>query len=284
MTDSRYTGAEAATTYRYLRLGMVAMVVLLAVSILYERTQAPGCWQTSISAYHYTPVRSVFVGVLVAIGLCLIVIRGRDRWQDLFLNVAGMLAMVVALVPTSDSGSCLSTSDLAAAAGADAAPRAIAPVDIASVQNNLVALFVTAALAVVVAYAWPRSRRTVAERERIEQVSVSLAVTTIVVGVGSALFVWTDWFERIAHLAAAAGMFLCLGVAVFIRWRASRRTSHGPIYRGIWQGMALTAMVGVVLALLSFDHTLLVVEAIEVALFVAFWIARAHQDWRPTVA
>src|SRR3954452_2574529 len=94
--DDRYTPREAATTYRYLRLGIVAMVLLLAVSLVFEIINAPGCVQTSISAYYYTPVRNVLVGSLVTIGLCLIVVRGGNRWQDFFLNVAGMLAAVVA--------------------------------------------------------------------------------------------------------------------------------------------------------------------------------------------
>lgn len=276
MNDDRYTGAEAAITYRYLRVGMVALVVLLGVSILYERTQAADCWQTSLSAYYYTPVRSIFVGVLIAIGLCLVVIRGRDTWQDIFLNVAGMLAPIVALVPTSDSGGCLSTEDLAVAE--DTAPRVIAPIDIADVQNNLTALFVTGVLALVAAWVWRNRRVTAVARDRIGRISVSLAATAALVGLGFALFVLTDWFERVAHLSAAGGMFFCLGVVVFIRWRASRATPHGPIYKVIWQGMAVSGLVGIVLAFLSFAHTLLVVEVAEIALFVAFWITRAHED------
>src|SRR4051812_23085950 len=104
--DDPYTTHEAATTYRCLRLGIVGMVLLLAVSLVIEIVNAPGCVQTSISAYYYTPVRNIFVGALVAIGLCLIVIRGCSRWQDFFLNMAGMLAPIVALVPTGFSGRC----------------------------------------------------------------------------------------------------------------------------------------------------------------------------------
>lgn len=276
--DDRYTGAEAAITYRYLRLGMVGLIVLLFVSVLYERTQAAGCWQTSISAYYYTPVRSIFVGVLIAIGLCLIVIRGRDPWQDGFLNVAGMLAPIVALVPTSDSGRCLSTEAVAAVAD-DAAPRVIAPIDIAGVQNNLVALFVTGVLALVVAYMWRRGRATTAARARIQRFSVSFAVTVALVAVGFALFVLTDWFERVAHLTAAAGMFFCLGVVVFIRWRASSASRHGTIYKLVWQGMALSVVVGVLLTVVSVDHAILLVELAEIACFMAFWVTRTHEDW-----
>jgi uncharacterized membrane protein len=43
-------------------------------------------------------------------------------------------------------------------------------------------------------------------------------------------------------------------------------------------GMAISVLVAVVLAFLSFDHTLLVLEIAEIALFVGFWITRAHED------
>src|SRR5205085_6408417 len=54
----------------------------------------------SISAYYYTPVRGMFAGALLAIGACLVCIRGSTTVEDILLNVAGMLAPVVALIPT----------------------------------------------------------------------------------------------------------------------------------------------------------------------------------------
>lgn len=280
------TDAEAEVTSRYLRLGMVALVVMLGASVVVERVQAPGCWQTSLSAYYHTPVRSIFVGSLMAIGLCLIVIRGNDAWQDVFLNVAGMLAPVVALVPTSDSGRCLSTEELPSVAD-DAAPRVLAQIDIASVQNNLFTYFVTGILALLATSVWRRRQGTaLSTTERFYRVSASFAITAALVGIGFVLFVFTNWFERVAHLTSAAGMFLCLGVVVFIRWRASRETPYGPIYKVVWQGMALSAVVAAVFAVLSFlkvlsvGHTLLLLEVAEITLFVVFWLSRAYDDWR----
>src|SRR5262245_35426474 len=102
---------DAIKTYRYLRLGMVAMVVLLSVSVAIERSKVE-CWQTSISAYYYTPVRAVLVGALVAVGLGLIVIKGSTWFEDATLNIAGMFAPVVAFAPTSDAGSCWSVQPI----------------------------------------------------------------------------------------------------------------------------------------------------------------------------
>lgn len=41
---------DAIKTYRYLRIGMIGAVFLLAASIGIERSKVD-CWQTSISAY-----------------------------------------------------------------------------------------------------------------------------------------------------------------------------------------------------------------------------------------
>src|SRR6266705_2138388 len=98
---------DVIKTYRYLRIGMIGAVVLLAVSIAIERSKV-SCWQTSISAYYYTPVRAIFVGTMIAVGLVLIVYKGRRPGEDVCLNFAGMLAPVVAVAPTTDVGKCWS--------------------------------------------------------------------------------------------------------------------------------------------------------------------------------
>ena len=64
------------------------------------------CWQHSISAYYYTPVQLFLVGALVAIGISLIALKGSIELEDAVLNFAGILAPVVALVPTPNVGRC----------------------------------------------------------------------------------------------------------------------------------------------------------------------------------
>ena len=92
---------DAITTYRYVRIGMKGAVVLLAASIAIERSKVD-CWQTSISAYYYTPVRAIFVGTMIAVDPALIVYKGRSGREAVCLNYAGMLAPALALVPTTD--------------------------------------------------------------------------------------------------------------------------------------------------------------------------------------
>lgn len=58
----------------------------------------------SISGFYYTPARGLFVGTVVAIGVALMAYRGYTRGENVLLNAAGGLAVVVALCPTVDPG------------------------------------------------------------------------------------------------------------------------------------------------------------------------------------
>ncbi|MBN9608573.1 MAG: hypothetical protein BGO26_18930 [Actinobacteria bacterium 69-20] len=141
-------GAAACRTYRYLRLGVVALVLLLGCSVALQ-AGADGRMLASISAYFYTPVHGVFVGSLLAIGVALIAIRGREGTENGLTNIAGMLAPVVAFVPT--------PAHLASCAG----PRACVPaVAQDGVRNNITAVLVVTALVLVGAtFALVRDRR-----------------------------------------------------------------------------------------------------------------------------
>ncbi|MGL5850040.1 MAG: hypothetical protein ACRCZD_04570, partial [Phycicoccus sp.] len=129
----------AVTTYRYIRIAIVALLALLGVSVFLEWwATSRECVQGSISEYIYTPVDSVFVGVLVAVGICLVALKGSTPGEDVLLNIAGMLAPAVAFVPTQPVGECRSVPLV----------RSDIP---SSVANNVEALLVVGvAVAVVV--------------------------------------------------------------------------------------------------------------------------------------
>jgi hypothetical protein len=110
---------------------MVGLVAGLGVSIAYEYWKVePDCLQTSISAYYYTPVHGYFIGGLVAIGVCLFCLKGSTDLEDTLLNLAGMFALIVALVPTPGTGDCASllgtTHDRDEEGAAGRAPRTLA--------------------------------------------------------------------------------------------------------------------------------------------------------------
>ena len=89
--------ASLQRTYRYLRMGIGGTVLLIFVSVAVAMTQVGVL--SSVSAYFYTPARTVFVGALIAASLGLLAISGTGVERAL-LDVAGLLAPLVALVPT----------------------------------------------------------------------------------------------------------------------------------------------------------------------------------------
>ena len=159
-------------SYRYLRLAMVILVVTLGISIAIEVSRA-SCWQGSISAYYYTPVHAVFVGALVAIGVSLVALKGRNPIEDLFFNLAGVLAPIVAFVPTSQPGHVCSEP------GDELTIRTSA-----LVSNNVPALLAAATLPIVLAYAVARRQGKVemATPPRTNLVGLAVSVVLLVVG------------------------------------------------------------------------------------------------------
>ena len=75
VSDPAELSGYAVRSYRYLRMAIVVVLLALICSVALERAHASR-WEESISAYYYTPVHSLFVGALVALGVCLIAIRG----------------------------------------------------------------------------------------------------------------------------------------------------------------------------------------------------------------
>jgi hypothetical protein len=273
----------AIKTYRYLRIGIVGVVLLLGVSVMVERSKMD-CWQTSISAYYYTPVRAIFVGGLMAIGLCLIVIKGSTVWEDSLLNVAGMLAPVVALAPTSDVGNCWSiqVSPLPKFDDGQLAPWVTANID-----NNITALVVAGIVGLVVAAIIAM----IATRDLFAVAQVGdagmrrgLLAALVLLLLGGALFLAWDDFDTRAHGYAAILMFVALAGAVVANAVEHRQKGNGMWFR--WYSVIAVAMVvgGLALGFLGGDwrHRVLVLEMTEIALFAAFWLVQTAEHWGET--
>ncbi len=284
MTDTAADTA-AVKTYRYLRISMVGAVGLLGVSILIERSQVD-CWQTSVSAYYYTPVRAILVGVLLAIGLCLIVIKGSSAWEDATLNAAGMLSPVVAVVPTTDVGQCWSQS-----------PGRL-PVDdegnlaawvVANIDNNITALLITGIVGLlvagVIASIATSNVKAVAEVGDVGM-RLGLLAAMVFLLVGAGLFVWWDGFTTRAHAIAAVLMFSFLALAVGGNAWDRRRDPAPRTY--FWLYAAVAAAMVIAPAIMfplgpRWDHMVLVLEATEIALFAVFWLVQTREHWSETV-
>jgi hypothetical protein len=270
-------------TYLYLRVGLVALAVFLGASLVIELAFGDTPWLGSISAYYYTPVRAVFVGTLIAMGVCLVAIKGRDRpREDLMLNLAGMCAPVVALCPT--------PLEDAAVCGGDG--RCVPDVYVPGVVNNVEALLVVGALAVL--FAARTVRR--GSRERADLVALGISAAGLV-----AFTLWFAFgrgsFLDYAHYGTAVPMFgLIVAVALVNAARVDDFVAAGGTltmgqaetfkraYR--WVAYVMGVVIGAALALFvvkaatgsePFAHWVFVVEALLLAAFTAFWVLQTLQ-------
>lgn len=266
--------SHSIKTYRYLRMAMVAMIVLLGVAVLIEWTKTdPRCLQTSISAYYYTPVRAIFVGALITIGVCMVVLKGNTETEDILLNVAGILAPAVALVPTPGQGRCHSVPVVLG----DAA---------ANVSNNMLALFVVGVPCLLLtAFFIVRDRRRQPAGWTPLYV-VGLGVAVLIFGGGLVWFlVDRSGFIGHAHYAAAIVMFACIVVVVLVnaeQYRRKHADPRSPANRYLVIAIAMVVVPLLMVAwkkLFGWEHAVLGIEAVLILLFAAFWVTQTQELW-----
>ncbi len=90
-------------TYLDMRIGVAVMAFLFPLILWIGGHVIPSVpveLQPSMSAYYHTPMRNAFVGVLFIIGAFLYLYRGYSTLENQLLNVAGILAIGIALFPT----------------------------------------------------------------------------------------------------------------------------------------------------------------------------------------
>ncbi len=87
-------------TYFFLRLG-VGLLALAFPILLWalSKVLVGVSLQESMSAYYHAGMRNVFVGVLFAIAFFLLLYKGFSRREDWALNIAAILAVVIAVFP-----------------------------------------------------------------------------------------------------------------------------------------------------------------------------------------
>lgn len=263
-------------TYRYLRLAMVAVLVMLGVAVLREHAKtfeklAHGCWQGSVSAYYYTPAHAVFVGALVAVGVCMIVLKGEPRLEDVLLNVCGMLAPVVAFVPTPNPGDCSSAPAVSRDTSAD-------------IGNNMFAYFGAGILGLVISIGLWWSLRGTKKRWTRTQIGGLVVSILLLITAMTWLGADPDSVREYAHYAAAIPLFILFTIIVVQNARAQSkksdqkyRTLYTRLYQAIAGMMSLSLVVGFFGWLVT--RELFVTEAVVLALFVFFWLVQTVELW-----
>lgn len=255
-------------TYRYLRGGMAVMIMLLAAGVLIERWHAT-CWQTTISAYYFTSAHAVFIAALCAIGAMLIVYKGSNDTEDVLLNLAGILAFVVAMVPTTRPVLLCGTTNL--------------NVDGQSAIANTWAVVV--ALVMSRAASWWMYRRTGTTPQRSALGTAALWTQRLLLAIGVlTLAAAPDWFRASAHGVAAAAMFAAIILTVAITAFIVDTGRYRMAYRSILVAMVLTLVAAVSLHLIidGFTHAIIAVEAALITEFAVYWMVQTVELWGTT--
>ncbi|KGN30320.1 hypothetical protein N802_09185 [Knoellia sinensis KCTC 19936] len=290
ITPQGVRASAAVRTYRYLRLSLVGLVLLLLACVWIERlTGVPANQRLgSISAYFYTPARSVFVGALVAIGISLAAIVGRKPFEDPALNIAGMLAPVVAFVPTPRG-----------AGGAPCDPDgrcSVPPEFVPAVVNNVWGLLGLGLLGLGLG-------GSIIWRRRQSSRSTKLGFLSAVVTWAAFLGWFTlgrESFLDLAHFVAAVVLFaLITAVAYDNARRATQRRdgvpghepsreakSYRAVYGAVAGVMAVTFAVAAVLVVVDQflgggtpDEWVLWVEVVLLLAFAVFWVTQTFDYW-----
>jgi hypothetical protein len=259
-------------TYNYLRLAMIGVLIMLAVAVLREHAKTVSeCWQGSISAYYYTPVHAVFIGTLVTVGVCMIVLKGASTLKDVLLNLGGLLAPVVAFVPTPNAGRCWSEQVVSRQAAAD-------------IANNMVAYFVVGGLALLGSAIIGLTSKGGAKWGWKQILGLVISVLLWLAGL-----IWfassRDSFNRNAHYTAAVLLFAAIiGIVVLSTLgqrhapvaRAQERKRFTRLYALIAAGMVVSLVVGLVFR----SSAILGVETALLGLFLLYWVLRTAEQWR----
>ena len=275
---------DVVYTYRYLRGAMIALLLMLLLAVGYQWWWETdhSCWLGSISAYYYTPARTVFVGSLCALGASLIAYKGHSSEEDVLLNFSGFMAFVVAMVPTVPDFSC----------GPNAYTQTPAEIA-AAVRNNIWSLVVVAAIGAVIVAALKRGAmaRDAAASPTARSVVVTLACAGVLLVELALFLVLRDRFIALSHGIAAATMVAgVIAVMVLSALRTEERhravgDDSGRGYRRIYLAIAvaltaaLAATVVAALTVTGFAHLVLVAEVIVIVLFATYWGVQTKELW-----
>jgi hypothetical protein len=275
---TRHTRDITLDTYRYLRGGMVIMIVMLGAAVIGERLTA-SCWQTSISAYYFTTAHSIFIAALCALGVQFIVYKGSSDTEDLLLTLAGMLAFIVAMVPTTRPLLFCGPYGL--------------PVEYEikhAITNNVWAVVIALAIARVLS--WWLYRRTNTGQPKSVLGTVSTYILRAIMSLGLvALIFFRNWFDSNAHGVAAVIMFLAIITTVvtttfLVSRQDDAKSPHRRLYYVVYKVIAaamiatLIAVVVLHLALDSWNHWVIVIETALILEFTVYWVVQTIELWR----
>jgi hypothetical protein len=279
----RPTRDIALATYRYLRGGMAILLVMLGAALISEKIPAT-CWQRSVSAYYYTSAHSIFIAVLLALGTLFIIYKGSSNTEDVLLTLAGVLAFIVAMVPTSRPEKLCGQYDLPVQYKVE---PAIAP----NVWAIIIALVVAQVLSWWVFRAKPGRTDEKKEGGTLSTGgALSLCLFWLIMVLGLiALVFFRRWFNANAHGTAAVIMFSAIIATVFqtayLVGRPGYESKYKSLYLWLYRVIAVVMLVTLVavavlhLVLGSWNHWVIVIETALILEFAVYWVVQTIDLW-----
>jgi hypothetical protein len=262
--------------YRDLRVGLAVTAVMLAAAIIAER-MATKCWQAALSEYFYTTAHSIFIAGLLGLATLFFIYRGSSDTEDALLTLAGVAALVAALVPQGLPEVCKP-------------PFLYVDFDFdAVVRPNVVAVVVALVLGWALTMWQHRCNRS--QQTRSAGGTLALYFLRLVVAVGLiVLFCWPDVFRNYAHGAAGVLMLSAFIATVFSAAYLAKREERSPDRRNYWRSyqviawMMVMTLVGVVTVHIVHPKLfgVLWVTILESALileFGAYWVVQTIDLW-----
>lgn len=285
-------------TYRYLRMILVLPATFLLLATIFEAWSRGWQFRDSISDSYQGPVRDVFVGALMASGVCMIAYKGRSKLEDYALNFAGFNAFFVALVPNNFTAVLNQAKSTSVSVGEVASRDQL----LTNLKFVLTAFLITAALFTYFDYKvmnWRALKWGKDETKFAGALAVVSWVTEIIflVIVGNVLFGRETLFGGtifgILHFTAAGLMIGNLSFAAASH--AFPATLRNPQQNADWEPTSSRALGGyrfVVLAMWAgiviggaciwrdVPYAVIVTEYVEIGLFVVYWLLATRRDWK----
>ena len=271
-----------ANTYWTLRLGIVAMVVFLFLSLFFL-IGVVNDWEwgslldwhllESISSYWYTPARPAFVGTLFAVGMALIVYRGNSESENFLLNFAGFVAFLIAVIPTQNDPNVPDNDDIGFVGCQDYCTGLDDELTALSMTTIAAALLTVALLAFVVALIVRRG----SGKNNGETFDPWALLTIEVTGALLVVFALLLWLfpETIiehGHNVAAATFFLAIIVDVWVNAISYARNKRRPLSQALIHIRGRNRYMDIALLMLGVLLVTLLAELFNVPWLSIFWL------------
>lgn len=275
MTQPNNPTPITLATYRDVRVGMVVIMVMLAAAVIIEKLTAT-CWQSAISAYYYTSAHSIVIAALLALGTLFIVYKGSSDTEDGLLTLAGVSALIAAMVPQGRPAVLCGRADL---------PSQFEP----AIQPNVWAVVVALILG------WlgmlGQHLHTNSRQKRSPVGTLAMGFFWLIMALGLvALIFFPHWFMQNAHGIAGVLLLSSFIATTFVTAYVVGQTDYSKVpHRRAYQLfywiiavvmlVTLIAIITLHLASPGWELWTLALESILILEFAAYWVAQTMELW-----